>query len=347
MLQRKSSVAFLGGALDACCLWRTYMPHVATPGSSFYLFLDKPKFELFVSQDAVVVQRCCLQQQLEFIKTCSALGLKVVYDLDDNIWNVPKYNPAYHILETVKEGFTSCIKMADVVTVSTKVLEKEVRRHVKEMINVRGKAIPIVICENKIVDGTFAAPVLPREQVIVGWQGSSSHLGDLDLIHSAVAAVSKENPDTVFQFRGCDIPDYNPLRKASNYEWRLWLPVAEYAMRMPTWGWSIALAPVSEHPFNDSKSAIKMVEAGYCSTPCLASHMRPYWEFCSHHKDLEWLLCTVSSQWTSKLRELVNDKARREYLGTLCKQVVTEHYTWTEEKGHEGWDKVYQLVSTM
>jgi glycosyltransferase involved in cell wall biosynthesis len=120
------------------------------------------------------------------------------------------------------------------------------------------------------------------------------------------------------------------------------MPVAEYACRMPLWGWSIALAPVIDNEFNSSKSNIKMIEAAYCGIPCLASAVRPYDEFVSHDPELRWLLCSGPHGWAKKIKELLYDQARREELGLRMRDVARKHYSMS--KPHEGWAEVIRTA---
>jgi hypothetical protein len=340
MLERKTSVAFLGAWLDACSLWRMYYPHHHFPGSSFFCFVNRPDWNLIAGADIIVVQRCCMKPQFDFIHTCSKLGQKVIYDLDDNVWDLPDYNPAREPLTQMRAGFNACIQMVDLMTVSTKQLAKEVRKHVKSMVNLRtGKEIPIVVCENRIDERLYAQP-RKTSYVTVGWSGSSSHIGDLPMVMDALRGAVNIDPTVQIEFRGCEpTPE---LRSLTNFHHKLWTPVAEFSARMPVWGWHIALAPLTDHHFNASKSAIKMVEAAYCGIPCLASWVKPYDDFTSWDKELRWLLCAGPSAWAPKLRELVCDADRREDLGRRMHTVMQEHYSLN--KIHEGWQTAFDMV---
>jgi O-antigen biosynthesis protein len=341
---QKNGICFLGAWIDACSLWRLYMPHLNYPGSSFFCFANNPDFNLISAHEIVVVQRCCTEQQFHFIQLMPKLGIKVIYDLDDDIWDIPKFNPAERVLAPHKQGFMACIRIVDMVTVSTHFLAKAVRANVRNMVHAQtGKPIPIVVAENKIDERMFAAPVR-NERLTIGWAGSSSHIGDLAIVESAILDLAPRCPDVLFEFRGCDPPE--SITKLVNFRWKTWMPVAEYGARMPLWGWHIALAPLVDHSFNDAKSCIKAVEAAYCRTPCLASWTRPYDEFCSHDPELRWLLCAGQGNWAPKLRELINDGARREELGQRAHAVMRKHYSWQSGQ-HEGWEQALATVRTL
>ena len=343
MLARNMSVTFLGAWLDGCSLWRMFYPHQNLTGSSFYCFANQPNFDVISGSDIVVVQRCCSQAQFNFIRTCRALGAKIIYDLDDDVWDLPKSNPAYGPLTQMHDGFISCIQLTDLVTVSTKVLAKMVRSNVKQMKNrATGKEIPIVVAENWMDQRLYATP-RKKPQFIIGWSGSSSHTEDLEIVSEALHSVSSENPDAEIEFRGCE-PDPE-LKKLRNFYHRPWCAVAEFSARLPVWGWSIALAPLTDHPFNTSKSSIKMYEAAYSRIPCLASWVKPYDDFTSHDPELRWLLCAGPSAWKPKLRELIHDADRRNDLGRRMYDVLNKHYSFN--RPHPGWAEAFERVRNL
>ncbi len=113
--------------------------------------------------------------------------MKIIYDIDDNVWEIPSYNPAYAILNAYRQGFNACIRMVDVVTVSTRELGNSLKKHVgrRNMFNLTTKReIPVVVVENRIEERLFARPAKP-DPLLVGWAGSSSHIGDLKLVEQS------------------------------------------------------------------------------------------------------------------------------------------------------------------
>ncbi len=339
-MERKNAAVFIGAWLDACALWRLYMPHMNYPGSSFFVFTSKPNFARIVGQDVCVVQRCCTKSHHDFIHLMRKLGMTIVYDLDDNMWEIPKFNPAYNVLSAYREGFAQCMAWVDVISVSTRRLKRAVEKNAVLRKNPQtGLEIPVIVVENKLEPRMFAPPV-QTDEVVVGWAGSSSHMGDFEEMRHGLTAAAREHPDVTFEFRGCQPP--KEITELPNYRFKLWLPVAEFCSRMPTWGWSIGLAPLVDNTFNSAKSSIKMLESAYCGVPCLASHVDPYDQFCSHDPELRYLLCYGRFQWESKLRELINNKARREELGRRARKVAEDHYMW--QGNHSGWDQVFEAA---
>lgn len=335
---RKNSVCWIGAHFDACALWRVYMPHFSYPRSTFHLFAQRPELNRIVDHDICIVQRCLTAEQARFIQIVKQCGMRVVYDLDDNMWQIPDFNPAAGILGRYKIGFENCMALTDVITVSTSTLASVVQSVMRKHFKVR--KIPVVVTQNRIDTRLFAPPRKSTEEVIVGWAGSTSHLGDLEIAQDALETVAQEEKDVVFEFRGMAPPE--KLRELKNVRFRLWQPVSDFMARMPVWGWSVALAPLCEHDFNKSKSPIKMMEAAYCKIPCLVSWLEPYAYFCSFDPELKWLLCASSKDWAPKLRTLLHEPAMRNELGRRAYNVLIEHFSFS--KPHEGWDKAFALA---
>jgi hypothetical protein len=223
----------------------------------------------------------------------------------------------------------------DGITVSTPELEKAVRKHAGPLINCfTGKEIPVFQIINKIEERVFATPV-QREETIIGWSGSNSHIGDLVLVEDALLEIKRRYPEVIIEFRGCQPSD--KLKDIVRH--KSWAPVPEFCSRMPTWGWDIALAPLTDHVFNHSKTAIKVLESSYCRVPTLMSDVRPYGRFAAKDKAVQWLLCDRTEDWVSKLDTLVNDVARRRELGQKCYQVMHDHHSW-QSGTHSGWERL-------
>ena len=341
-LHRENPIVFLASAIDGCALWRLFFPYQNFPGSSFFCFRNHIDFSKIIGNEIVVVQRLCTQKQFETLHVLVKTGMKVIYDADDDLWELPPYNPVAEILKKYREGAELCMRMCDVITVSTRYLKRVFEHRVKVPVNVNtGRQIPIVVAENRIWGRGFVQPEKP-ERLTIGWAGSSSHIGDIELVFPALEAIGREHPEVAIEMRGCALPPNCSLEALPNFHHMPWTPVPEYGARMPVWRWSIALAPITDHSFNFSKSAAKAIEAGYCGIPCLMSWLRPYEEFVHHDKELEWLLCASPSSWERKLRELVNDDVRREELGRRMRKVVDDHYSWN--RPHEGWLEAFRLA---
>jgi glycosyltransferase involved in cell wall biosynthesis len=116
-------------------------------------------------------------QGVEIIKKIKSFGGKVIIDLDDH-WNL---DPSHGLYQTSKKNdiplhTINIIKEADLVTVSTHFLQKEVLKHNKKC----------VILANAINPNETQFKPIPSEsdKLRFGWLGGSSHVKDIELLKS-------------------------------------------------------------------------------------------------------------------------------------------------------------------
>lgn len=342
-LRTDFSVAFMPAAVDACALYRMMIPHLNTPGST-YLFrygpLDTRQFQ---HCKVAVVQRQVSEQNRVAMQKIKETGLKIVYDLDDNIWNLPSFNPGKKLFTEHQDGFLKCAEEADILTVSTKGLSTAARTGFK-LFNKE-----ILIIPNAIDFRLFAEKKLLKndDTVLIGWGGSNTHSEDVIEAFSIVEEVLNENEKSHLELVGATsevshweeritgsgikqqrkITTAAPIARHPKTHFRKWVPVGEYPNRFAGWGWDIALAPLFDNRFNKSKSNIKMLEAAAIKIPCLVSDVQPYNEFCSlGGDDLKWLLCRRASDWKTKLTVLINEPERREFLGNKMYEIADKYF---------------------
>lgn len=331
-------VAWLPAQIDACALYRMFIPHLHCPNSRFVFDTTGNPLHEFSEAKVAVVQRMCTEPNRMALEDIKAHGIKLVFDLDDNLWAVPKWSPARKIFDVLRPGFAVCAEICDAVTVSTQPLVsaawQELRGRFKGEIHVVPNAIDFQL---------FKRPPLPKPEakVIIGWGGSGTH--DMDVVEcwEVLPEVMAEAEDrVVMEF----VNMYPPQKLRSHLSVRMhkWVPVAEYMARFATWGWDIVLAPLEENRFNRSKSNIKALEAAALGAVCLMAPVTPYLNFVEHHPDLKYLICWSKLQWKTKILELVNDHARRQHLAATMRQVVEEHYLI--EKVIGTWQKVFDSL---
>lgn len=355
----KVKIAFNPAGMDACALWRTYMPHLNIPGSTYLFNPKRLPAEKLAMSDVVVVQRQCTPDNhmgLQYIK--QVLGMKIIYDLDDNLWDVPDYNPSKFWFQKFREGFSYCAQLCDLITVSTTSLKKTVQKKIPEL------KVPIEVIPNAIDFEYFGEPLEKDEdKVIIGWAGSNTHSKDCLDVWEYVLGVIEENENVYLEIvGGGDITkplpsfvDTNPitgkmrvieveksyvkhhklLEKLSQHprvKVKNWVSVGEYNRRFCTWSWDIVLAPLEDNRFNWCKSNVKLLESAAANAVFLASYVQPYVEFVSLDDELKQLLCVNASQWKRKLTELVKDSARRKHLASRIRRVAENFFDIKEVK---------------
>jgi glycosyltransferase involved in cell wall biosynthesis len=313
--------AWLPANLDACALYREFIPHLHTTQSMFLFRPDRLHLNELKDREVVVVQRQVTPENLKAMKMLKASGKKIVYDLDDNMWELPSWNPAAKIFKEMREGFEVCAAEADVVTVSTRGLQAACEIHLGAL----GKRMLIV--PNAIDFELFRPSVLDRDDgnVLVGWGGSNTHSGDIVEAWDVLPALVRRHENLKLEFVGMDGP--KELRGHARVNTRPWVPVGEFANRLSAWSWDISLAPLSDIRFNKSKSNIKVLESAAMKIPCLMSDVQPYHEFAFlGGPDVEWLLCNTKLQWKEKLERLIEDAEWRKHLGQVMYDTAKKYF---------------------
>jgi hypothetical protein len=250
----KPTIAFTPAGMDACALWRMFIPHINTPNSRFLFTQGAVQFDPISSADVACVQRMMDQGNIEYMKMARVHGIRLLYDLDDNVWHMPAYNPAKHEFESRKEGLRACVEWADVMTVSTNFLRKHALRELGDLRNVAsGKEIPIVVIENVADLRLFKPHKVPRNRdtVRIGWGGSNTHAGDLGAVWNALPEIIEQYPNTELEVVG--MPPPARLHGHPRVRVRDWCHISEFWNRLATWDWDIFLAPLEDNKFNRAK----------------------------------------------------------------------------------------------
>ena len=196
-------VVFSPAGQDACAFYRMWIPHLNIPFSDYYFTgwnTDGTPKRLDLNRVAdkriVIVQRQASIFNLKAIESMKQIGLKVVYDLDDNLWNLPQGNPAKKTFEQHQAGFSMCAAKADILTVSTMGL--------KTAASVSLPNKEIIVVPNAIDFNLFKRKEIQRDDdlVVIGWGGSNTHLDDTRHVFDILPQVLDECPKAMMEIVG-------------------------------------------------------------------------------------------------------------------------------------------------
>lgn len=333
----KKVAMFTPAWLDACALFRMFLPHCYIENSRFVFNPQGTSVNEYAGVDVIVVQRQATAQNKLALTKFKDLGFKLVYDLDDNMWNLPASNPAARILATMREGFYDCAHMCDLLTVSTPGLKSAVKTVMPKL------PAEIVVVPNAIDKNLFHVSERVEkndDKFVVGWGGSNTHAGDIREAWEILPGLLEELPKLHLEFIGHGPPksiEDHPRVKIRNF-----VPVAEYFARYTSWNWDVVLAPLDDNRFNRSKSNIKMLEASMMGSVCLGSPVAPYIEFTDHNPVLKYLLCKNRDAWRQKIIELYHNRDLYSGLVSAMRLVTNEHYSIQKVK--DQWESALMSV---
>lgn len=257
---------------------------------------------------------------------------RLVYEIDDDIWNVDPVNlqawRAFRV-HSIQDAVETCAMMSDLVTVTTEPLAEVIRKRSGQQ-NVR--VIPNFI-EARLL--TMERP--RRDHVTIGWAGGSSHGKDLAMIAKAVRAVLDADKSLRLHIIGCDFrPTFGILNFARFTPWEK--EPGDFYKHVD---FDIGLAPIEPSVFNASKSALKAMEYAALGIPVIASDFLPYQGFVVD--GVTGFLCRTQKQWRARIRELAHDAELREKMGQAARELAAQH---TIETNWQKWACAYEEVLT-
>lgn len=285
--------------------------------------------------DTVIFGRVYATQHdpIKWMKEYKKRGKRVLYDLDDDIWQVAKDNPSVLVSNAMKDQYEGMIKEADACITPSPVLAKKFKKYFKNK--------PIFICPNGIDPALYQErPHHHDETLKVGYMGAASHWKDLQLIGKVIADLNQKYDFlfTIYGITGEPLeaamytyqkelqynfqPEKNEYMKSALgfYEQlqntRFWhvpfMPPELHPKTLSMCDLDIGIAPLEDTEFNHGKSNIKFYEYASVGTVCLASDVEPYSE------EVNYRAKNTYKDWYNKLEKLIVDKEFR--LKTLAQQ---------------------------
>lgn len=285
--------------------------------------------------DVVIFGRVYATQHdpIKVMRDYKKLGKRVLYDLDDDIWQVQKDNPSILVSNAMKDQYEGMMEEADGIITPSPVLAKKIKKYFKNK--------PIYICPNAIDPALYQERPHQNEDTLkIGYMGAASHWKDLQLIGSVIAELNKKY-DFLFTIYGITgepmeaamytyqkelqfnfQPEKNEYMKSALgfYEQllntRFWhvpfMPPELHPKTLSMCDLDIGLAPLEDTEFNHGKSNIKFYEYAAVGTVCVASDVAPYTE------EVNYRAKNTFKDWYNKLEKLIVDKEFR--LKTLAQQ---------------------------
>lgn len=259
--------------------------------------------------DYVIIQRDALDFDFArlLINKCKSWGIKIIYEIDDDLIHFDRSNPGYDYYHSIKFNLEYQITNADIVTVSTD--------NLKKMLLYLNKNILVI--PNRLIDEWFVKDKLDfnrsKNTIFIGYMGTQFHSWDLKYIGDAVGAVkkyfSKKNKTVIFEVIGGtkeSLPWANqinvPVYCRKYLDFVPWLKSSV--------NWDIVVAPLEDNNLNFSKSELKYIEYSALGIPGVFSDVGPYSQkIISGYNGL--LTNNSSEEWSQNIIRLIEDEVLR------------------------------------
>jgi glycosyltransferase involved in cell wall biosynthesis len=264
------TVSFMAADKWGCGYYRMFLPSIALcrQGIPAHL-ITTDRIHLYNLANTLVIQRPADPSIEGIVDEAKDRGIKVVFELDDDIWNLPDWNHAYPFWTTMRTGITTNIlKKCNRAVTTTEPLANVLRKYNDDVI-----VVPNCVFDHKYID-------LPKKlkydsDIIIAWIGSSFHQKDTEVFGSLIPTVFEKYSNIGMLFMG-----EPPPKELSPYFNRIIsLPFVEpiyYHQILGSFQMHIGLAPLVECDFNRAKSAIKLLEYLYTTAFPICSDIDPY-----------------------------------------------------------------------
>ena len=336
-LRREGTIAVLAvpevqadGSFSPCAYIRLLLPfdHLAANGG-VTLTVATPEEALRYRADVIVTQRYAISSGLEadrLIEHCARHEMRLLYDLDDNLVDIPDEHPEAEVLQPRAQIVLQLLTSADIVWVSTEPLKNDLQRF-RQDIEIMPNGL-----DERIWISTSSPDRRGGDPIRILYMGTATHDGDLAFIAPAVRRLKEEygssiSVEVIGVTTRLDLP-YGMMRivpppSAS----RSYPAFVDWFVRNGRW--DIGMAPLLDSQFNRCKSAIKAMDYMGIGLSVVVSDVAPYEDVPS---DAVTRVSNDPDAWYSAVAELVRDGHRRESCAKMGRRRFGELYTLSAQE---------------
>lgn len=325
----KPTVALCRADNSGCGWYRIVMPGAIIKGWEFYNIFVASKWEQLERADVIVVQRVLKRIVLDrFEAMRKNRKFKLVHEFDDDLWNVPPWNPVSRVYEYGQQHPKWAAKfceLSDMLWASTEPLAAMVRRNYRKPAIVVHNGLDMRLWQRHKDPESVAMrdKLRPGNRIRIGWAGSPTHLKDLELVAPVLFDLDRKYDNLEWRFFGY-LPDSIGSKFKNPVVYQPHVAMAKYSMTLFFLGLDIGIAPLVNNVFNESKSFIKILEYWACGWPVVVSPVHPY-QIVKHGED--GFKARNLYDWAKYLGKLIESESLRKQIGAAGFKRVREEFT--------------------
>jgi glycosyltransferase involved in cell wall biosynthesis len=291
--------------------WRVVFPvnHMDQTGMSIDITSAGMKYEYLREYDTISVQRLCDWESYYILERLKNEGKRIVYDIDDDLFNIPKTHPDFRLIGHDEKIAAACImKLADAVVVSTVPLAEII----KDVAGCDSIVIPNAV---DMSNGWTPTPFTGSPDNIkrIFWQGGNTHADDWTECADAIDAILGERQDVRVVILGFLPPIVIGMLQKPNWKGRVefleFSSAETYFTMMKHIKADVGIAPLIDTRFARSKSNLKFLEYTATGMPTVASDVRPYSDTIT--TGVDGFIAKSSRDWFDSIMKCLDDKRAR------------------------------------
>jgi glycosyltransferase involved in cell wall biosynthesis len=286
----------------------------------YYRFGDDKTRDISLSEfarlapDTIIFHAAVNDIQLGLLKNISTYMDDVfcIYTIDDLLTNVPEQSAAYkdtqRYFSDAKARLRKGLSYCDRLVVSTQPLADLCADMIDDI-----RVVP-----NRLKGDPWASLTSLRNQSDkprVGWAGAQQHQGDLAVITEVVKQTANE-VDWIFM--GMCPDELRPYIK----EFHDFVAIDRYPQKLASLNLDLAVAPLEFHPFNESKSNLRLLEYGALGWPVICTDIYPY----QTDDAPVTLIDNQTERWVGAIRDALANPDKLHHSGDRLKKWVLDNY---------------------
>jgi len=337
------------GALAGCEYLRAILPskYLNRESDIVSIYSSQVTPELLAWSDIIIICRIYNENFHNIWVNQKKLGKVVIYDIDDNLHEVPVSNPAYSTYNKKNKSLSNIIKIMNIVDYVT-VTNDRLANYYAKLIDDPKKIKVFKNCLDLEKTRGINKEFKYKDKIRIGWSGSHTHYEDLLIINDALIklkkkykeqleivlygwdglirkmTIDKENKKLSTKFDGGVLLNIDKeFNSFTSYE--------EYLHKLEDLDLDIAVIPLKKNIFNiDGKSNLKFLDFASCKVPCIVSDIPTYTDTVTHNENA-LIAKNTTEDWIEKIELLMNDYELRKRIGTNGYKLVNDKFNLAKE----------------
>jgi GT2 family glycosyltransferase/glycosyltransferase involved in cell wall biosynthesis len=273
--------------------------------------------------DIIITQRYAIESVAiadHLAAHCRRRGIKLVYDLDDDLLHIPQSHPDAELLRPRAKVVRKMLRIADAAWLSTQALAEQLS-------DLRPDAL---VVENQLDERIWMTPPLPNDDgpIRILCMGTTTHEDDFALLEPALARLKAEYGDKIeIEVMGVTLRrELAPglvrvgmsINAARSYPGFVdWLCSYQPA-------WHIGLAPLIDNDFNRCKSALKVADYAALGLVVLASDVAVYRGSIADGQAGQ-LVANNAAAWYAAIDQMIREPEMRRIIASRSRSAFLAH----------------------
>lgn len=267
-------------------------------------------------------------------------GCRMIVDFDDEFTAVPTWNRASNHCKPGQEMYEaglSHLRVSELATVSTRPLADAFRNrtHAVEVLEnhidlADWQSLPV--CPDRASD--------PHLRILYG--GADGHFEDLAEARGGLTAII-EKPPVPLRLICLGAMPYWLHDLSVRFPGRVvslpWVHFEDYPAAIAWGGFDLAFAPLAEHPFNETKSNIKWLEATAQGIPFIGSRVGPY---AAIPDGCAIRVPNTTGDWSDALGAMLEDPQLRADTLATARECLLD--CWTIDHAAPAWENALEVA---